>query len=123
MDPDRLRELLEDLRTGRSSVDSAVEALRELPFRSLGFAHADTHRHLRTGFPEVILGSGKTPAQIATLLVELARGGGWVSASRVSPDAAAAVLAAVPSPRYLETARIVALGQPPAGRGRGVIAV
>jgi NCAIR mutase (PurE)-related protein len=123
MDPDRLRELLEDLRTGRSSVDSAVEALRELPFRSLGFAHADTHRHLRTGFPEVILGSGKTPAQIATLLVELARGGAPVMATRVSADAAAAVLAAVPSARYLETARIVALGQPPARRGRGVIAV
>src|SRR5436309_11356387 len=105
MDPDGLRQLLEDVRAGRSSVDSAVEVLRELPFRSLGFAHADTHRHLRTGFPEVVLGSGKTPAQIATLLQELGRGGVPVMATRVSAEAAAHVLAAVPAARYLETAR------------------
>jgi NCAIR mutase (PurE)-related protein len=123
MDPDQLRHLLDDVRAGRSSVDDAMATLRELPFRSLGFAHADTHRHLRTGFPEVVLGTGKTSAQIASLLVELGRGGTPVMATRVSREKAAEVLAAVPAARYLDVPGIVTLGTPPTGKGRGVIAV
>ena len=71
MDPERVRALLEAVEGGRASVDEAMRELRDLPFRALRFAHADTHRHLRTGFPEVVLGQGKTPEQIAAILVEL----------------------------------------------------
>jgi pyridinium-3,5-biscarboxylic acid mononucleotide synthase len=105
-------------------VDQALTELRDLPFRSLGFAHADTHRHLRTGFPEVIFGTGKTPPQIASLLGELGKGGTTVMATRISAEVAREVLAAVPEARYLEGARIVVLGPTPdPTRGRGTIAV
>jgi NCAIR mutase (PurE)-related protein len=114
VDPTRLRALLEEVRAGAVSTDDAVRELRELPFRSLGFAHADTHRHLRTGFPEVVLGSGKTAAQIATLLVELGRGGVPVMATRVEAAKARDVLAIVPQARYLEVPRL--LCSPPAPR-------
>ena len=67
MDPARLRALLEAVEAGGTSVDDAVKELRELPFRAFDFAHVDTHRHLRTGFPEVVLGEGKTPEQIAAV--------------------------------------------------------
>src|SRR5207244_1969414 len=91
---------------------------------SLGFAHADTHRHLRSGFPEVVLGTGKTAAQIVTLLSELGRGGVVAMATRVTGDVAAAVLAALPEARYLDVPRILVVGpQPPADKGRGTIAV
>jgi NCAIR mutase (PurE)-related protein len=123
MDPEDLRQLLDEVRAGRTGIDDALAALRELPFRSLGFAHADTHRHLRTGFPEVVLGTGKTPAQIATLLIELGRGGAAVMATRVSAEAGRQVVASVPGARYLDGPRIVVLGDPPADRGRGVIVV
>jgi NCAIR mutase (PurE)-related protein len=125
MDPQRLRALLEQVQAGHATVDETMAALRELPFRALDFAHVDTHRHLRTGFPEVVLGEGKTPEQIAAILNELAGGGAAVVfATRVSPQAAALVLPAVPRARYLATPRIVAVGDtPPADRGRGVIAV
>jgi NCAIR mutase (PurE)-related protein len=123
MDPEQLRQLLDEVRAGRATVDDALASLRELPFRSLGFAHADTHRHLRTGFPEVVLGTGKTAAQIATLLVELNRGGAPVMATRVGADTAAVVSAAVPAVRYHEPARMLVLGDPLPERGRGVVAV
>jgi pyridinium-3,5-biscarboxylic acid mononucleotide synthase len=123
VDPDHLRQLLEDVRAGKAPVDEAMKTLRELPFRSLGFAHADTHRHLRTGFPEVVLGQGKTAEQIATLLITLAKDGAPVMATRVAPAVAREVLAAVPGARYLEVPRILALGQPAANRGRGTVAV
>ena len=124
MDPDRLRNLLESVAARRVPVEEAVRELRELPFRSLGFAHADTHRHLRTGFPEVVLGEGKTPEQIAAIMVELAKGGSTVLATRVSPEAAAAVRLAVPAVRHLPVPRALVLGETPApDRGRGMIAV
>jgi NCAIR mutase (PurE)-related protein len=124
MDPDRLRDLLESVAARRVPVDEAVRELRELPFRDLGFAHADTHRHLRTGFPEVVLGEGKTPEQIARILVELRRGGSTVLATRVSPEASAIVQAAVPEVIYHRVPRALVLGPMPApDRGRGTIAV
>jgi NCAIR mutase (PurE)-related protein len=122
--PEHLRALLEAVQSGQTDVDQALTELRDLPFRSLGFAHADTHRHLRTGFPEVIFGTGKTPPQIASLLGELGRGGATVMATRISPEVAREVLAAVPSSRYMEGARIVVLGPAPEPtKGRGTIAV
>jgi hypothetical protein len=123
MDPEVLRQLLDDVRAGRSTVEDALTALRDLPFRSLGFAHADTHRHLRTGFPEVVLGAGKTAPQIATLLLELGRGGAPVMATRVAPEVAAQVLASVPAAKYIEVPRLVTVGAPFPDRGRGTIAV
>src|SRR4051794_41363993 len=124
MDPDRLRLLLEGVATRRTSVDDAVRELRELPFRSLGFAHADTHRYVRTGFPEVVLGEGKTPEQIAAILAELARGGSTVLATRVSPEAAAVVQAAHPAARHYPVPRAIVIGPvPPPDPGRGTIAV
>ena len=71
MDPDRLQALLEAVRGERVSIPEALQQLRELPFRTLEFARVDTHRHLRTGFPEVVFGEGKTPEQIADILSEL----------------------------------------------------
>jgi len=106
------------------STDEALRELRELPFRSLGFAHADTHRHLRSGFPEVVLGTGKTAAQIAALLRELGRGGVVAMATRVPADVAADVLQALPEARYLDVPRILVVGaQPAPDKGRGTIAV
>jgi NCAIR mutase (PurE)-related protein len=129
MDPDRLKALLQAVEGGQTSADEALRELRELPFRvtgfaAMGFAHADTHRHLRTGFPEVVLGQGKTPEQIATILIELRRGGSTVMASRVAPEVGAAVVAAVPEARYLPVPRAIVVGPIPAPeQGRGVIAV
>ena len=124
MDPDRLRDLLEAVAARRVPVDEAVRELRDLPFRELGFANADTHRHLRTGFPEVVLGEGKTPEQIAAILGELASGGSTVLATRVSPEAAAVVTAALPGARHYPVPRAIVVGPiPPPDRGRGTIAV
>src|SRR6185437_15425544 len=81
------------------------------PFRDLEFAHVDTHRHLRTGFPEVVLGEGKTPEQIVAILNALAQGGATVFATRVSAAAAQAIVPAVPRSRYLPVPRAVAVAE------------
>ena len=72
----------------------------------------------------MVFGSGKSAAQIATLLGELGRGGVLVMATRVAPDVAAQVAAVLPAVRYLEVPRMLVLGPPPTpDRGRGVVGV
>ena len=53
------------------SVDDALSQLRDLPYQDLGFAKVDHHRPLRTDWPEVVLGKGKSPAQVAEIVAAL----------------------------------------------------
>ena len=56
--------ILRRVRRGSLSVEEAVDRLRDLPYEDLGYAKIDHHRSLRQGFPEVILGRGKSPEQV-----------------------------------------------------------
>jgi hypothetical protein len=68
MDQNDLEKLLREVAAGRLSVQRAVERLKYLPFEDLGYAKIDHHRALRQGYAEVILGRGKTPAQVAGIV-------------------------------------------------------
>src|SRR5689334_25414511 len=67
MDPDQLRTLFEQVRSGAVDVDSAMTRMRHMPFEDLGFAKLDHHRELRHGMPEVVLAKGKTPQQVVAI--------------------------------------------------------
>jgi pyridinium-3,5-biscarboxylic acid mononucleotide synthase len=109
MDPNLVRELLERVRASDTSVDEAVLALQQLPFRDLGFATVDHHRALRQGVPEVIFGERKTAEQIAGIAEEIARAGHNVLVTRVDPLKAEAVVARLPAFRYSPVARTLHL--------------
>jgi pyridinium-3,5-biscarboxylic acid mononucleotide synthase len=79
----RLEQLLSSLADHAVAPAEAAELLSDLPSRDLGFARVDTHRELRQGDPEVILGPGKTPDQVARIALALAEAG----ASSVLVDA------------------------------------
>lgn len=111
MNREKLLQLLEDVRNGSVSSAAACDRLAQLPFQDIGFAKVDHHRSLRIGLPEVILGSGKTPDQIAEIFERLASSGVDVLATRVSPEAVPTVLKRVPAAQHFETARIIALQQ------------
>ena len=68
MNPADLHDLLDRLRRGEVTVEAAHAALldqfRAQPFEDLGFARVDHQRTARKGFPEVVFGGGKTPAQV-----------------------------------------------------------
>jgi NCAIR mutase (PurE)-related protein len=70
---DDLTKLLSEVRAGKLGVEQAVARLKHLPFEDLGFAKIDHHRSLRQGFAEVVFASGKTPAQVATIVRALLR--------------------------------------------------
>ena len=113
MDPVRIRQLLEGVGRGATSVDEAIAELRDLPYADLGYASVDHHRALRQGAPEVIFGPGKTAAQIVGIARELARTGQNVLVTRVDADKARETMSAFPQLRYAELARTVTLEQAP----------
>jgi len=122
-----LQRLLDAVRAG--TVDSATAAeriamaMRQAPFEDLGFARVDTHRELRQGFPEVILGVGKTPTQIAAIAGRIIERGQPLLVTRAGPDAFDAVRQVAPSATYHEQARAITLVQRDICRGKGTIIV
>src|SRR4051812_31287840 len=91
---------------GETSVGTAVDELRELPFADLQFAKPDLHRAIRTGHPEVIYGAGKTAEQIIAIGERLAADGHNVVVTRVDAAAAERIIALAPDYRWIPDARI-----------------
>jgi NCAIR mutase (PurE)-related protein len=105
MDLRRLRALLEGVRQGQTPIDDALTELKDLPYADLGYASVDHHRAVRQGVPEVILGQGKTPAQVVGIARELGRTGQNVLITRLDADKARDVCRELPDLRYLELSR------------------
>jgi NCAIR mutase (PurE)-related protein len=127
MNAAELRALLEQLKNGEiDTVDAerrVLDALRARPFEDLGFARVDHHRALRQGFPEVVLGLGKTPAQIAAIASEIAGRGSTLLVTRASEAAYEAVRVVVPAATYYADASIIAFRQKDITPGRGLILI
>jgi NCAIR mutase (PurE)-related protein len=101
-----LEDLLGRLRRGEVEVETALAALRDLPFSDLTFAKPDHHRELRTGHPEVVYGEGKTAEQIAAIAERLALHGQNVLVTRLDAERAAALGRLVAGVRYHAEARL-----------------
>ena len=123
MNAESIRKLFDEVRKGKVTPDDAVARLRHMPFEDLGFAKVDHHRALRAGMPEVILGEGKTPAQVAGIFARLAKQGGNILATRANEKQFAAVKKKVRAAQYRELARAIVLERDATKYGKGMIAV
>ncbi|MCT7953664.1 nickel pincer cofactor biosynthesis protein LarB [Laspinema palackyanum] len=107
MNPETLQSLLEAVAAGKMSPSTAVEELKYLGFEPVGdFARIDRHRALRTGFPETIWGPGKTPEQIADIILSMREHHPVVMATRIAPEVFAEIEDRVHGLYYYPTARI-----------------
>ena len=87
-----IRQLLEAVKAGETSVDEAMLELKKAPFEDIGYAKVDLHRKIRQGVAEVIYGAGKTPEQISGIVDIMKKNGQErVLITRMSPEAAAFV--------------------------------
>jgi pyridinium-3,5-biscarboxylic acid mononucleotide synthase len=118
-----LRALLEEVQKGEASVEQALDRLRSFPYEDLGFARVDSHRSLRTGFPEVVFCQGKSPDQIMHIVGRLRAVEGWVIATRVSADVAQILQEAFPDAVYHASARMVVVGGGGPRNGQGTVLV
>ncbi|MCG8367550.1 MAG: nickel pincer cofactor biosynthesis protein LarB [Pseudanabaenales cyanobacterium] len=108
-----LRHLLNAVAQGQVNPDKALEKLKHFDFEPIvDFAKIDHHRALRTGFPEVIWGPGKTPAQIVEIMRAMQVHNPVVMATRIEPDVYHQLQAELPALQYYSLAHICALVPP-----------
>ena len=109
--PEALQILLEAVAKGKISPDRALEKLKHFDFEPIeDFAKIDRHRYLRTGFPEAIWGLGKTPEQIAKIMVAMAKNSTKAIATRIEADVYEQLKIQLPSLKYYPIAKICLLG-------------
>src|SRR5215510_1444681 len=127
MNRQQLRALLDEVRNGSVTPESAHERLFQFlsqkPYEDLEFARVDHHRNVRQGFPEVIFGQGKSPSQIAAIAARIVAAGHSLLVTRTTPEAHEAVVAEVPGATYNAHARCTTLDLRTASPGRGTILV
>jgi len=124
MDAEQVVELLQRLRDGKISVSQALARLRYLPFEDLGFAKVDHHRALRQGFPEVIMGEGKEPKEIAAIVKAMRRRRANVLVTRLSAEKMASLRKFVKGLRYHTGARAATwVGKSIVLKGKGTVLV
>ena len=101
-------------------MDEALEHLRNLPYEDLGFASVDHHRALRKGFPEVVLGEGKSAEQVAAIAEKLAAQSDRLLVTRANTQMYQAVKERVPDAAYNAAARAVTLDRSGEPRRPGI---
>lgn len=117
--PDQLKRLLHAVAAGELTPELAFDTLKHLDFEPVeDFARIDHHRAIRTGFPEVIWGPGKTPDQIAQIMEVMRDRTAVVMATRIEPDVYTQLKAKVPDVEYYAMARICALKSNEKAEGR-----
>lgn len=116
------KEILEKVRSGEISVDTAEKFFRQKPFEDLGFAKLDTHREIRTGFGEVVFCSGKRDAHLKQIFQKLAEKEGNVLGTRASREQFDLIRTLCPDAVYDPLSRLVKVIRKPVEL-RGSVAV
>lgn len=115
--------LLDQFKAGLLSQKEVLQAFQRAPIADLGYAQVDTHRALRKGFPEVVYGAGKTPAQVAGIAAQLAAKESCLLITRVGESHVRAVKRKLPKAIWHETAGCITWEKRPLPKRPGVIAV
>jgi len=116
-------QLLDRFRAGELAQADVLRAFQGAPIADLGFAQVDTHRGLRNGFPEVIFGSGKTPAQIAAIAQTILARNHRVLITRVNGAQTKLLKRKFKQAVHHETARCVLIEKKSLPKRPGTIAV
>jgi pyridinium-3,5-biscarboxylic acid mononucleotide synthase len=119
MDDIALTQLLQQVKLGKTPIAQAVGRLKDLPFADLGYATVDTHRQLRTGVPEVVLGQWKTVDHTLGIVEALVGRKQPVLVTRLQPEKGEALKAHFPQGHWHPVARIFEVRQarrPKAGK-------
>ena len=119
-----MRDLLARFKENGMTVDTAVEQLRDLPYQDIGFAKLDHHRPLRTGWPEVVFGKGKTPEQVAQIVSAMKGRGHPVLVTKSDEEAYQEVLKDTPEAEFHNLPKAIVIpGPEPTGLKQGITVV
>ncbi|MEY8326890.1 nickel pincer cofactor biosynthesis protein LarB [Lachnospiraceae bacterium 54-11] len=101
------REVLEQVKSGTLTVEEAEKYFRRQPYEEMGYAKLDTHREIRSGFPEVVFCSGKPDEYLANIYRKIYEENGEVFGTRAERRQYELVRAVLPEVVYDEVSRIL----------------
>lgn len=103
----QIHELLEAVSSGTISVADAEARLKREPYEEMGFAKIDSHRAVRSGFPEVIFCQGKTDEHLLKIFARLYDDNGEVLGTRCNAEQAALIQHQFPQAEYDATSHLI----------------
>ncbi len=106
------REVLEQVKAGSISIEDAEKYFKKQPFEEMGYAKLDTHREIRSGFPEVVYCSGKPDEYLAGIYVRLFEENGEVFGTRADEHQYQVVKDVLPQVTYDSVSRILKAEKP-----------
>lgn len=101
------RDILNQVKEGRLSIEEAEKYLKKQPFEEYGFAKLDSHREIRSGFPEVIYCSGKPDQYLVTIYQKMYEADQEVFGTRASRHQYEIVREVLPGITYDEISHIL----------------
>lgn len=104
-----LENILEEVKNGQKSVNSALESLKNFPYSDLGFARIDHHREIRTGYPEIVYCAGKTVDQVREIFRVMSEHENNIFGTRADEKMYKAVKSILPETKFYREARIISL--------------
>lgn len=116
------REILEQVKAGSISVEEAEKFFKKQPFEEMGYAKLDTHREVRSGFPEVVFCSGKPEEYLVNIFKKLFEENGEVLGTRADRYQYELVREVLPQVSYDEVSHILKIEKQEKER-KGKIAV
>ena len=121
---DEIKLILEKTKYGELEVDEALQKLKHLPLKDLGFAKVDSHRELRQGFPEVLFGEGKDSIKIISIMKEMTGLGQNILVTRLNVSKAEKILEEFGTAEYFHDPKVLKLiNHPIVISGKGSILV
>lgn len=116
------REVLRQVKEGTMSLEEAERFFKKQPYEEMGYAKLDTHREVRSGFPEVVYCSNKPDSYLVSIYQRLFEENGEVFGTRADRHQYELVKETLPLVSYDEVSRILKIEKP--GKKRyGKIAV
>jgi len=102
---------LDKVKSGTMSSEDALRELSILPYEDMSFVKIDHHRNMRMGFPEVILGRGKTVEQIAIIAEHMVAHSDKVLVTHASPEVYSAVSAKISDAVYNQISKTIVVNR------------
>jgi pyridinium-3,5-biscarboxylic acid mononucleotide synthase len=123
MDLKELEQLLTAFKSGELDAQDAAQRIKDLHYEDIGYAKVDHSRATRQGFPEVVLGAGKSREQVVGIVERLVQRSPNVIVTRTDEGTFGEVRNVVTEAEWHESARLIRIFRDRTELGTGTIAV
>ncbi len=116
------RTMLQRLQAGEITIDEAESYFNRAPYEEMDYAKLDTHRGMRSGFPEVVFCQGKTDDHLLGVYRKLLEFDGRVLGTRASREQYGLIKAEIEDAVYDPVSRILKVDRKPLEK-KGKVAI